>query len=107
MSALRGMFTLTKQGPNKWKTLCGSTGIVAASCVRWIKQRFVLNRRQRGALERSASVQHTVWRRVMSLFLKDSTQEVRLEMVSDAWQRFHGAVHMMTKASPQHRLGIG
>ena len=43
----------------------------------------------------------------MSLFLKDSTQEVRLDMVSDAWQRFHGAVHMMTKASPQHRLGIG
>jgi hypothetical protein len=42
----------------------------------------------------------------MSLFLKDSRQEPRLEMLPDAWKRFHGAVHMMTKASPQHRLGI-
>ena len=30
-----------------------------------------------------------------------------LEMFPDAWKRFHGAVHMMAKASPQHRPAIG
>ena len=39
----------------------------------------------------------------MSLFLKDSRLENGIEMVPDAWKRFHGAVHMMAKASPQHR----
>jgi hypothetical protein len=43
---------------------------------------------------------------MMSLFLKDSPQEMRVEMVPDAWKRFHGAVHMMAKAPPQHRIGI-
>ena len=43
----------------------------------------------------------------MSLFLKESTQEIAIEMFPDAWKRFHGAVHMMAKASPQHRPAIG
>ncbi len=42
----------------------------------------------------------------MSLFLKDARQELRIEMFPDAWKRFHGAVHLMTRAGPQHRPAI-
>jgi len=42
----------------------------------------------------------------MSLFVKDAMPELRIELFPDAWKRFHGAVHMMTKAGPQHRPAI-
>ena len=42
----------------------------------------------------------------MSLLLKDAGPELRVELLPDAWKRFHGAVRMMAKAGPQHRPSL-
>jgi hypothetical protein len=34
-----------------------------------------------------------------------SPRKVEIELHSDAWDRFRQAVHVMTKAGPQHRIG--